>query len=156
MHAFELQPIDFRYILHGSGSATATLVVGNQIVEMAPTDLCDSPKDLLTALIRLRNGSPRAKVWFANEPGEHLLKLAPAAPAAVTLELWWFDDWKGDDLESDKKHVLTATVAFYEFERAVLRTVRELLETWGLKRYKYAWSHPFPSKEFETLIGDVR
>lgn|GEM_PF-3220184 len=98
----------------------------------------------------------RQKVLFVDEPGEHLLKLTRQAPAALTLELWWFDDWTSHDFNSDKKHIMTRPVAFYEFEQAVLRTLGALQEQWGLKGYKHRWGRPFPSKEYETLWGDVR
>lgn len=155
MSASDQASIDFQYVLHEWGWATAVLAVGGTKVEMTSSDLGDPIQELLLALLNLRKGFSKVKILFVDEPGEHLLEVFPLSAETLTVELSWFDDWESHDPNAKKKRILAASVSRSEFEEVIMGTVSGLLEMWGLEGYKRRWLNDFPSKEHDALIREM-
>jgi hypothetical protein len=130
----------FEYKLKKAGWATATLVCSGQTVEMTVSYLHDSLKNLLTAVIALRNGAIEASVIFMDEPGEHRLTLTRIGDSDVHIAIDSFSDWKSWGLASHApERLLECTTAFADLRDQVLSATRALLAEVGEAEYKARW-----------------
>jgi hypothetical protein len=141
------------YGLHNAGWATVTLECTDQRVEMAASYLHDSLRDLALAAKSLRAGSPEVTVVFMDEPGEHELVLRRGDGDAVTVEVWWHDDWKSWKMSSSpgtRKLFGSTTVAHVRGQ--VLSELQRLLRENGETGYREKWGeHAFPTEELRQL-----
>ena len=117
--------------------------------------------DLVLALVKARTpvfgaGAPEVRVVFMDEPGEHELVLRRGAGDAVTVEVWWHDDWKSWKMSSGpgtRKLVGSTTVA--DVHSQVLSELKRLLRENGETGYRDKWvEHGFPSEELRQLERD--
>jgi hypothetical protein len=143
----------FEYKLNRAGWATATLECSGRTAEMTVSYLHDSLKDLLSALIALRDGAREVSVIFMDEPGEHRLTLTRIGDSEIQIVIDWFSDWQSWGLPSRApERVLECKTRFADARGQVLSTVQALLEEVGEAAYKENWiEHEFPRAAYDDL-----
>lgn len=143
------------YRLHEAGWSACTVEVDGRTIELTASYLSDALGNLVLAAVAIASGFQAATFEFAEEPGEYRWVLEAKENNVLRLrilefpQLWHFERNENGKLLVD---VLTTTL---DFAKSVHFAASDVLQEFGLKRYREHWvNHDFPEREL-ALLDDL-
>ena len=143
--------LSFAWSRTSKHAARFRMEMNEQIFEFEGTDSIDSLGEFAEAASSVILESHEAQVAFENEPGQHILSLAPIGDGRVQIDLSWVANPYGMLGKNDKgKKLCSGKVPGSEFITAILsllNTVKKQCDTsqFTLGMFK------FPEAAFERL-----
>jgi len=145
--------LSISFNLVGAGWAECGISIDNKIIVLTASYLEDALGNIADATLRIAQGEKSAYAIFAEEPGEYRWRLTRINEKEISIEILWFDDWKGFRQSDDKgKVILQFEYPLLAFTRRVITCLSDTLNKYGLEDYKKKWiEHEFPSNTYDEL-----
>lgn len=145
------------YRLDGHGWATCDVSIGEKKVTVTASYLSDALGQLAAGTLMLRLGAPSVRISFDEEPGEFRWgfdwhRLPDGSVNHLRVRIWMFNDWQ-TFLPDDRGEVLLDEIVAQEvLYLEVLRTLDDVLVTYGEAGYKDQWDlYAFPKAIHDEL-----
>lgn len=149
--------VTFTYELTGTGWADCEFQVNGHTVTLTASYLTDALEDLVSAVVALMLGHPRAVATFTEEPGQYrwILEAQPGDTVRIRV-LEYLSGW-GDVPDERGRVMLDDVSPVADLGAAVLGGADAVLARYGAQGYHERWvQHEYPRQKVEHLRTLVR
>lgn len=141
----------FTYQLTGTGWSKARFKVGRRAVRLSASYLDDALGDLVRAVADLQAGEVKAKVSWAEEPGEFRWVFERSGENVMVRILEFDDLWTGKP-DAEGRVLIAVQCRFDALRGAIAWGARAVLNEWGEAGYRSRWvEHDFPTGALAQL-----
>ena len=136
--------IKFTCDLTGVGWTKAIISSEGQEAEITASYLSDALGELVSAIVKLLNGSLEKFVVWEEEPGEY--RWIFTQDKQLKIEIYW------NPMNGEKEKTIFSTITTVkEFAQQVEKQFEKFLNEYGEDGYENEWGFKFPSSEYRQL-----
>lgn len=144
--------IALEYKLVGKGWAECVLDFYGSKCTVTASYLSDALLELVSGTNHILSGGTEAKFSFDEGPGEFRWILRRTAEGGLAIKILEFADLWGSKPDEEGTVVLDITCLARDFSDALLVSLNELLDEYGLDGYRDKWAEAgFPVAQYQTL-----